>query len=659
MNIDYNLIKKIFNNKIKIKDTKTIKKISNYDEFIPMYDIYSDKIYPINKINLHYRLIDCHYRFITNEIKEWIKNKYSKYKNPSHKKILNILENYDLDILEKTSYETLYKYSPQLGLSISICKRNSFYPLTHHLEPYYNKNELIKLGLNNKIITESQNLNLSDKKLHYKICKIVSKNDISIDLIHDSMKIIIDNKLISWICFYSLTGSYLFNNYLRTSEKLLSKHIVDGLSKLNNLYDSNKKLDKDYILYRFIVDDKFIKNLKIGENYLEKGFLSTTRDPFYSPGLKLDFGLILIKINIPVKLSNNGFLIENFSLFPKEQEYLLSPNCKLKLISKDNNFKYYHTNKNFEKLIKTKYEFNLIESLPLSKIMINQSFIPNLNLDTIEIDGRDRVSLFEQFLQMCDENYQFSFNNRIFNCEWFDSTSVYNNFYYNKTKDGLLICNFINGYPVLCIECGNELIINYIKKNYYYDNFNSLHIDELNKIVSLIAKVFKYSECKIYFDYKNFTEFKINYSNEDDEKKLYLYNNLYCENIYLYLKNKTKKYNSKFYKYNYGYWNLDKLSQTKLPNNILNKLPDNFKVNNWKDLIIQTIEKKFYNYKNVEKWCNYHHDNIFKKNYVTFDCNLYLKNNGYDVEDMININFDNTSKRNNYNLIYRLNTRRV
>ena len=40
-----------------------------------MYDIFSDNIYPINSMKLYYRLVDCHYRFVTDEIKQWIENK--------------------------------------------------------------------------------------------------------------------------------------------------------------------------------------------------------------------------------------------------------------------------------------------------------------------------------------------------------------------------------------------------------------------------------------------------------------------------------------------------------------------------------------------------------------------------------------------------------
>ena len=55
-----------------------------------------------------------------------------------------------------------------------------------------------------------------------------------------------------------------------------------------------------YFLYRFIWDDTFLKKLKTGDKFIDKGFMSTTRDPFYSPGLKSNFGLILVKINLKI-----------------------------------------------------------------------------------------------------------------------------------------------------------------------------------------------------------------------------------------------------------------------------------------------------------------------------------------------------------------------
>ena len=58
MIINEKLIYNIFNLKKKIKNKI---ELSKYQELIPMYDIYSNQIFPIKKKNIHYRLIECHY----------------------------------------------------------------------------------------------------------------------------------------------------------------------------------------------------------------------------------------------------------------------------------------------------------------------------------------------------------------------------------------------------------------------------------------------------------------------------------------------------------------------------------------------------------------------------------------------------------------------
>ena len=80
MKINNELINKIYNNdpkkRMQLKNKEDKIKLSKYNEFIPMFDIYSEKIYPIRKDNIYYRLLFCHYRFINNEVKKWIENKY-------------------------------------------------------------------------------------------------------------------------------------------------------------------------------------------------------------------------------------------------------------------------------------------------------------------------------------------------------------------------------------------------------------------------------------------------------------------------------------------------------------------------------------------------------------------------------------------------------
>ena len=407
MKINADIIKKIFNLEIKFKKSKDKIALSKYEEQVPMYDIYSQRVYPINKQNIHYRLIESHYRFIDKEIYQWLKNLYDKYaddeiKGPRFKYNLDVIDNYQIDILIETCYKTLYKYSPLLGLQVSICKRNSFHPFVQHLKPYYTKLELIKLGQNMDIIkTNIDPEYLIDQKFHYNICKKVSKNDVSFDLIQKHHQYIINNNGIGWVCFYSFVGSFLFNKYLRNS-KMIAPNYYQGLYKLVQLMENSPPLENDYLIYRFIWDDSFISGLKEGDTFVDKGFISTTRDPFYSPGLNGNFGLILLKIKIPKNKKGVGLFIENFSLFPKEEEFLLPPLTKLKLKSKNDNFKYYHTNPEFEKLINRKYEFELVSAdykgfyLEHKKVL-NILEKPELYqpIDKINLVGIDRVNIIK------------------------------------------------------------------------------------------------------------------------------------------------------------------------------------------------------------------------------------------------------------------------
>jgi hypothetical protein len=633
MKIDFEMIQKIFNKKIKIKNKKDKITLSKYADYIPMYDIYTDMIYPINSLKLYYRLVDCHYRFITDEIKQWIINKKEKQSDTDiikkYNDILDILDNYDLETLEKTSYETLYRYAPDFGMSISICKRNSFHPYTTHLTPYYSKTELIKLGMNNMLIEKLEPSNLVDKKLHYEICKKVSKNDISYETIINHMKHIIDNKSINWIVFYSMTGSYIFNKILRENMPM-KQYMYDGLTKI--VETINKvNLPNDYYFYRFIWDDSFVKNLKIGDMFIDNGFLSATRDPFYSPGIKGDFGLILIRINIPQKINGVGLLIENFSMFPKEEEYLIQPFMKLKLKAKDDKATYYHINDKFEKLIKKRYEFDLIGTTKQNIKVESDDTIPYLDIKNITIDSYDRTGIFRIFLEKCDNYGQFRIDNMIFIAQWFDSTGSYNHMYKNKTKDGFIITYYDDGYPILSIEMGEQMYVNYFRTICYYDNIDNIKpIEEYYNIIANCCRIFKYKNAMILFNYKNFSNFIDNYSKDTE----YLYSKLYCDTIYQYYKN-GKLDIPKYCKFEYGVWMLDKIGNTTVNNIIINKLPKEIRNDKmkWKELYIIIVEKYFYLYKRMEEWINNIFNNLFDKIYFTFNVIPYLNNQGYRISD--------------------------
>jgi hypothetical protein len=692
MKIDSDFIKKIFSLKIKIKNKEDKIKLSKYEELIPMYDIYSQKIYPINKQNIHYRLIDSHYRFINNEIYQWIKNLYDKYSNDENlstrfKYNIDVINNYDIDTLIETSYKTLYKYSPLLGLLVSICKRNSFHPFIQHLKPYYTKTELIKLGQNMDLIKADIDPEyLIDQESHYKICKVVSKNDVSFDEIKKHHEYILKSGIISWICFYSWTGSFLFNKYLRNlsnnekkNRQIITNSIdpnyLNGLIKIVKSIEQAPELNNNYDIYRFIWDDSFLTELKEGEIFIDKGFLSTTRDPFYSPGLNGNFGLVLIKITIPKNKKGVGLFIENFSLFPKEEEFLLPPYAKLKLISKNNKFKYYHTNPEFEKLINRKYEFELIDIDYFSFYKENSQILLNKNIfhpvEKISINGTDRFDIIKKFIQLHSSNNKINLsintNNYSFNYQWFDSSdsSSYNKFYWNKIKDGLLLSIFdTDGYPYLNIELGKELVINFINQLYFGESQTKLKPVSSKNIITQsildliyhIGRIFYYKSAIITHNYQNFNMFDINYN---DQQKIFLSMKLFNETIYQYLKN-GKKYLDfdSFINYELGYWYLDEFFSKNISKDIEDKIPfDINEIKTNKDLYIECIEKNF-NY--LEKLNELIDKNIIKNNYVKY--NIYERLVVEGISDSFRLDLEYNDENlldNTYKLIFRQPIRRL
>lgn len=669
-----NKVEEIYNKKINlIKNKKEKIELSKYEDIIPMYDIYSEKVYPINKNNLYYRLIDCHYRFITEDIKKWIENKYKKYKKKNNKDNLNIIANYDLDTLLKTSYRVLYEYSTNLGLHISICKRNSFNKYSKHLIPYYSKIELIKLGKNMGIIEKETDINLNNMKTHYMICKKISKNDISAKEIITHNNFIVENKLISSISNYSFMGSYFMNRYLRNQSDTLSSNLLNTIKLLGSMIIKSPSLNQSYYLYRFIWNDDFIKKLNIGEYIIDNGFISTTRDPFYSPGVTTNFGLILIKIKIPA-LTGTGLLIENFSLFPKEEEFLLPLNSKLKLISKNDNFKYYHTNKQFEKIISKKYEFEFIES-SYKNITFNKKKEIYEEFNIIENEYFSKIEQIKHFilLNKTDDNTILikikdnninEFRNYKINYNWFDGTDSYASLYHNKTRNGM---NFIiyDEYmnPYINIEFGELMVVNNLNKFYYYDDKRELDETDFT-LLNKLAYSFSYGKYILYLIFNNFSKVsKI----EDIKLKSYLYSELYCHSYYEYFKNNKKFYSNiefinNYIKYNLGYWKLSKLKDTMLPNKIFEKFSDIYKTNiTVGDFFIDIIENHFYYYSKLQNlFINYDLIDIFDKQYIEVDVESYYKSKNKQL-NKVNIPYDNSIIENNkdFKLIFRQPIRRI
>ena len=529
-----------------------------------------------------------------------------------------------------------------------------------------------------EIIKGNEDINLNDSNIHYKICKKISKNDISNDEIISHNNFIIDNKLISLICNYSFMGSYYMNRLLRGQDKYPNNFTINMINKLNNKMLNTPKLNNDYYLYRFIWDDDFLKKIKIGEKFIDKGFISATRDPFYSPGLKSNFGLILVKIKIPYN-KNLGLLIENFSLFPKEEEFLLPPNSELILLSKNDKFTYYHTNTTFEGLIKTKYEFEYLEN---KKNTIDEiEYFPEFKqLDEIDIDETCKIYIIKKFIGDFQNSNNigdfddFQNSNNIINLEksgkkfsihyyFFDGTDSYSKFYYNKIKNGIFFCVYDeHNYPYLNIEFGDEMVVNYLNTMFLYDVKTELDDKDMELILNL-AYTFKYENFKMYLEYSNFS--KVSKINEID--KCYLYNTLYCDSLYEYLNKNIKFYPMlknfhSFFKFDFTYWKLNKFKSEKLSNEIVARFKDIYNKNTTiSDLILDIIENHFYYYQKLESiFIQYGIENIFDKLYLNVDVISYYNTKNINIRKS-NITYENdvTNNDENYKLIFGQPIRRI
>jgi hypothetical protein len=343
-------------------------------------------------------------------------------------------------------------------------------------------------------------------------------------------------------------------------------------------------------------------------------------------------------------------------MFPKEEEFLIQPFSQFKLKYKDEKAKYYHINEKFEKLIKKKYEFDLI-SIDNKAMKINvepNHIIPSIDIHTMNINISiiDRIGLFKIFLEKCDNFGQFRYNDDIYIAQWFDSTGSYSHMYKNKTKDGLIISMIKDGYPIFSIEMGDDLYVNYQRTICCYDEY--IEENDINMIAH-IGRIFKYKNAYIYFDYKNFTEFSDNYK----ENIEYLSTKLYCSTIYNYYKSQNKDI-SKYYKYEYGFWKLDNIGKEKVSVEITNKVSKNINNIIWKDFFILIVEKYFHLYKRLEEWMNDNFDDIFKKNYYTFNIIPYLNKNGYNIEDIPTLkHISNYDRGDIFKHIYVDNIRRI
>lgn len=648
------------------KLTKYLKKVSNYDTFlenlkirlskinnkIPLYDTYSDNLYLISREMVYTRVIRNHYRFPDEKLVNKLIDRYDvmkKKKNMSileertkrkYKYMIQFLNYFDLKILEQTYIDVLYNYSNEIGKNITLCKRPSFLQHFYHISPYYTRSELINMGLNMGLIKVDDTY--YDKDKVNSLCTKVSKNDISADILLEHQVYMITSKKIGIIQYYSLQGSYFMNQYLRdlteyrSKNEELEKHIIS----MNDVIDKSPAFDKEYIVYRFIEDDSFLTNIDIGDKFIDKGFISTTRDPFYNSE-QFKFGFILIKIKLPAKLKGIALCIETVSHFPQEEEIILSPYSVLRLDKKDSNCVYYHTDDNFATKVKTRYEFTYLHK---KKLQLTRT-IPSKNTKLIhflKIDKHSSLTLDEKISHFVKHysSDMYTIKSTIsgkeydIQLEWYDSTGVYSDFYAIQSNNGFCMYNITNDKLNFIIEIGedeNNIYSMYV--NYYFkftkSNIQTTISDEgLLTFVSSVAYYFGIRIVVINSEYSSCDSIIKN--NEVNHK---YYGGNYCIEFYNYLKHKKQRYrdiDSAILKSKFKYYDLDRLAVTN-PLEILDKKDRDELYQIYKKTYVPFTEKKDHNLLNFYIWVVDNHCYII--NELTLKMSrLYQQNNPFEMD---------------------------
>lgn len=644
----------------KIKDT-----ISHINFIVPLYNEVNKNMFLVPRTNLYKYVIYLSYRFPNEKLvaqfkkdnialTQFVKNASDKQKEGIQylikvrqlnkmKLMLNFLENFNNKILFDTYIKTFYFYSDQVGGDITICVKPSFLPLFKHLNPYYTKKELINLGKNMELDMDISNSNID------KVCEIVKENDVSANIILDHQQYIINKNITGLIQYYSLQGSYFINKYLRnqTGHKYKNDFLEHNIRELWRNMDKTPAFDKSYILYRFINTDDHIKDMNIGDEYVDDGFISTTRDPFYSKD-EVKFGFILIKIKVPANKSGVALCMESYSLFPEEQEVIFPPNTILKLIKKDKNALYYHPNKNYVAKIESRYEFvyvgkkdMLFIDRPLPRKIEEINFL-KINKPSVRTLS-EKINYF--VANYIHDLYQIRVNiggkNYTVVLEWFNSITAYERYYAIKTNNGFSLYTIIDGYFGFMIEIAEDNKNVYMYVNYYfkYSTVGNQHkIDDYDLInfISSVAHYFNIKDVIVYANYKS-----CDFDNVSDNS---YHGGNYCMDHYEYIKNGKKRFSnidSAVLNPQFSYYELDRLANVS-PMKILQRddqdvlyqlYDDSFKINtkndNLKEFYLWIIKNHctFARELNEKMTRFYTVNNPFVKDYYMLDANMYLYNN--------------------------------
>lgn len=516
--------------------------ISETETDIPLYDVFTQNIYIVQKRNVYQRVTNNHYRFPDELLLESIVKDKKKleaklkkfpekkndgiFQNKLNKKrlMLEFMSYFDIQKLYDTYSRVFLLYAPEIGNKTYTCIRKSFIPHNSHLLPYYTKDEVIRLAMNNSLIEIPHNTSYDDFKdsissdSYVKLCKKIQANDISAAILMKHQNYIIDNNSVGLIQYYTVQGAYFINQYMRkmTPYPYKNDYLEEIIEKMWRLVLGAPAFDNDYTLYRFVSDDSYLQHLEVGDIFVEQGFTSTTRDPFYKTG-SYNFGFILIKIKIPKGVKGVGLCLETLSHFAVEEEIILAPFAKLRLVAITNASDYYHPNKDFVSEVKKGYVFEWvsntekIDRLPFPRRIEFDG--ETKIIDFLKIEKSNSYTMKEKTSFLMSKYFDVmnrakcKIGDNVFYVigEYYNSMGAYKDMYAISTSEGFSLYAIYNGYLLFMIELGDEegsqMRVNFFSK---YSELKRDAIMGDNNFINFLCSVAMYFNIAmiiIYADY--------------------------------------------------------------------------------------------------------------------------------------------------------------
>jgi len=621
-------------------------KISELEDYIPLYNINIRDIQIINKSKIYDKIIKESYRFPDKFIITNIQNELIKYKNKKLsenqqqfyeklKRTYFFLINFNYKILKISYVNNMYYGSTKIGKDITTYERISYLPFLYKSRSYYSRSEIINMGLNFGDIKPDETYYDKDKlhKLYYKIIK----QDFSSRILLENLYYINSQQSYNIVQFYTFHGSYYMNYYLRDiKNKIIDEFLETLIKHLWKLILKAPIIKKEKFVYRFLSDDSFLQHLELNDIYQDYGFLSATRNQFYD--IDSDkFGYILLKIILPQN-SGGCLCVEPYSLFIDEEEVILPPFSKLKLINKDYDVNFYHINDSSEKKITKKYEFIYLgSSFNNSILKKKKENIRTYDFLKYIIEGKTLAEKIDYFYNSVIKTNKYKkfyllIDNKkiLFYCDFYDSSDMYGKFFNLKRTKGFYFYSLnSNGQYNYYIEFGKQLYINYYMK---YSSID-LKINNFYDVISYISYAFNIKNAIIYniYDKNNkFVKKKI-YHDDENLKINSAYITNYNVDLYNYLKLKKKRFNSIYIIENFNYFYLDILSSIKID----------------EILTSEDTDKLYYIYK------NYYKDNNNIKNFY-----IYITENYWYLINELNKKLENlfNNFNQNFEFTYIFNT---